>query len=70
VPRGINSEGLRRRGFTAATIAALRRAYRLLYSSNLKLSEAVEQIRVLAETHAELTCLADFVVDSNRSIVR
>jgi UDP-N-acetylglucosamine acyltransferase len=70
VPRGINSEGLRRRGFTAATIAALRRAYRLLYSSNLKLSEAVEQIRVLAETHAELTYLADFVVDSNRSIVR
>lgn len=70
VPRGINTEGLRRRQFSAESIAAIRRAYRLLYLSNLKLGEAVEQIRQLAKTYRELDCLADFVADSNRSIVR
>jgi UDP-N-acetylglucosamine acyltransferase len=70
VPRGINSEGLRRRDFTPEAIAALRRAYRLLYLANLKLADAVAEIRVLAQTHPELVLLADFVADSSRSIVR
>ncbi|MCF7989668.1 MAG: acyl-ACP--UDP-N-acetylglucosamine O-acyltransferase [Thiohalocapsa sp.] len=70
VPRGVNAEGLRRRHFSAELIAAIRRAYRLLYMSGLKLSEALEEIRVLAKTHPELGCLADFVADSSRSIVR
>lgn len=69
-PRGINAEGLRRRQFAAETIAALRRAYRLLYLSQLKLVDAVAQIHELAKTHPELTPLADFVADSSRSIVR
>lgn len=70
VPRGINVEGLRRRQFTPEAIAALRRAYRLLYLANLKLADAVAQIRELARAHPELALLADFVADSNRSIVR
>jgi UDP-N-acetylglucosamine acyltransferase len=70
VPRGINAEGLRRRQFAPETIAALRRAYRLLYLANLKLADAVTQIRALAQAHPELEALADFVADSNRSIVR
>lgn len=70
VPRGVNTEGLRRRQFSAELIAAIRRAYRLLYSSRLKLAEAVEEIRKLSLTHPELACMADFVADSNRSIVR
>jgi UDP-N-acetylglucosamine acyltransferase len=70
VPRGINAEGLRRRQFAPETIAALRRAYRLLYLANLKLADAVTQIRELAQAHPELKALADFVADSNRSIVR
>ncbi|MGD8274684.1 MAG: acyl-ACP--UDP-N-acetylglucosamine O-acyltransferase [Thiohalocapsa sp.] len=69
-PRGINTEGLRRRQFAPDTIAALRRAYRLLYLANLKLTEAVAQIRELAVSHPELMPLADFVADSSRSIVR
>mgnify|MGYP006271010797 CR=1 FL=1 len=69
-PRGINAEGLRRRQFSAEAIAALRRAYRLLYLANLKLVDAVEQIRELAKTQPELAPLADFVADSTRSIVR
>src|SRR5262249_39374516 len=39
-PYGINSEGLKRRGFSAATIGALKRAYRTLYRSKLGLAEA------------------------------
>jgi len=70
VPRGINAEGLRRRQFSAELVAAIRRAYRLLYSSGLKLTEAVEQIREMARTYPELSCMADFVADSSRSIVR
>lgn len=70
VPRGINAEGLRRRQFAPETIAALRRAYRLLYLANLKLADAVTQIRELAQAHPDLEALVNFVADSNRSIVR
>jgi len=43
-PHSINSEGLRRRGFSAQQIATLKQAYRLLYRSGLRLEEAREQI--------------------------
>ncbi|GMV03371.1 MAG: acyl-ACP--UDP-N-acetylglucosamine O-acyltransferase [Burkholderiaceae bacterium] len=42
---GINSEGLRRRGFDAARINAIRRAYRLLYKSGATLQQAREALR-------------------------
>jgi UDP-N-acetylglucosamine acyltransferase len=70
LPRGINSEGLRRRGFPDTAIAAIKRAYRALYLANLKLDEAVVRLRELAETAPEIVPLADFVSDSSRSIVR
>lgn len=70
IPRGINSEGLKRRGFSDETITLIRRAYRLLYTSKLKLADALAAIRELAETCAELTPLADFIANSTRSIVR
>jgi len=70
VPRGINAEGLRRRQFSADRVAAIRRAYRLLYTSKLMLADAIEQIREMAKTFPDLSCMADFVADSSRSIVR
>lgn len=70
VPRGVNSEGLKRRGFDAETIILIRRAYRLLYTSSLKLADALAAIRELSATCQELTPLADFVANSTRSIVR
>jgi UDP-N-acetylglucosamine acyltransferase len=70
VPRGINTEGLRRRQFSAESISAIRRAYRLLYLSGLKLDQAVEAIRALGADHPDVTCMADFVSKSSRSIVR
>lgn len=69
-PYGINSEGLRRRGFEAETIAVIKRAYKLLYMSDLKLAEAVERMRELVATHPPVALLADFVADSPRGIVR
>ena len=69
-PRGINAEGLRRRRFSAQSIHALRRAYRLLYLSNLRLDEALPALRELAEEHAEVAPLVAFVDERARSIVR
>ena len=75
-PRGINTEGLRRRGFDAGVIQAIRRVYRLLYMSNLKLDEAVTEIRELARGQDQnsgaewLIAIADFVAASSRSIIR
>jgi UDP-N-acetylglucosamine acyltransferase len=69
-PKGINSEGLKRRGFDAAQIANIKNAYRLLYRSGLKLAEATAQLRALAAAHPELAPFADFLSNSERSIIR
>ena len=69
-PHGINSEGLRRRGFSDEAIAAIKRAYRALYMAGLKLDEALERLRELAVTVPEVGPLADFVAERNRGIVR
>lgn len=70
IPRGVNSEGLKRRGFSDEAITLIRRAYRLLYTSSLKLSDALAAIRELSGPCPELTHLADFIAKSTRSIVR
>ena len=43
-PHSVNSEGLKRRGYSAEQIRNIRDAYRILYRSQLKLAEATEQI--------------------------
>jgi UDP-N-acetylglucosamine acyltransferase len=69
-PRGINAEGLKRRGYSEEAITLIRRAYRLLYMSSLKLADALAAIRELEGACPELTPLADFIANSSRSIVR
>jgi UDP-N-acetylglucosamine acyltransferase len=69
-PHSINSEGLKRRGFTPAQIRNLRAAYRILYRSELKLAEAVVQLTELAAENAEVQPLLDFIDASTRSLVR
>lgn len=69
-PKGVNSEGLKRRGFAAGQIANIRGAYRLLYRSGLKLAEATEQLRALAADQPELLPFVQFLAASERSIVR
>lgn len=69
VPRTINSEGLKRRGFTVEQILAIKRAFKLLYRQGLTVAEAVEQMREL-NADAELTPFIDFIVSSQRGIIR
>ena len=69
-PHGINSEGLRRRGFSAEAINSIRRAYKTLYKSGLTLEEAKRALRDQAATCGELLVLVDFLDTSKRSIVR
>ena len=69
-PHGINSEGLRRRGFSAEAINNIRRAYKTLYKSGLTLDEARQALREQAATCGELLVLVDFLDTSKRSIVR
>jgi UDP-N-acetylglucosamine acyltransferase len=69
-PRSINSEGLKRRGFTAEQIRNIRNAFRVLYRNGLKLAEAEEQLKVMAQEFPEIQPLVDFLPTSTRSIVR
>ena len=69
-PYGINTEGLRRRGFSAAALAAIKRAYKTLYKSGLTLDQARAQLAEQAQTCAEVGLLSDFLQGSTRGIVR
>jgi len=72
-PHGINSEGLKRRGYAPDTIAGLRRAYKTLYRSGHKLEDAVAAIAAEAQTQgdlAPLTVLSDFLAAPGRGIIR
>jgi UDP-N-acetylglucosamine acyltransferase len=68
-PRGLNLVGMRRAGFTAAQIAALKKAYHLLYRAGLKLEDALARIEAEIGT-AEVAHLAAFVRRSRRGICR
>jgi UDP-N-acetylglucosamine acyltransferase len=69
-PHSVNAEGLKRRGFTAAQILNIRRAYRVLYRSGLKLKAALEELEKAAVTQAEIRPFVEFIKRSERSIVR
>ena len=69
-PHGINSEGLKRRGYSSDGIMAIKRAYKTLYRSGLPLAEARAQIAEAAQAAPELQLFSDFIADSGRGIVR
>ena len=69
-PHGINSEGLRRREFSAEAITQIKRAYKLLYKEKRKLTEAVAALRKLADEWPEIGLMCRFLEQSERSIVR
>ncbi|HEX5392285.1 MAG TPA: acyl-ACP--UDP-N-acetylglucosamine O-acyltransferase [Rhodocyclaceae bacterium] len=69
-PHGINSEGLKRRGFSAAAISGIRRAYKTLYKSGLRLEEAQQAIAGDAESTPELQVLAQFLATPGRGVIR
>jgi len=69
-PYGINSEGLKRRGFSPASINALKRAYRTLYRSGLGLDEAKLELEAQAAEFPEVRLILDFLGRSQRGILR
>jgi len=69
-PHGINSEGLRRRGFDDAAIQRIKRAYKLLYKSGLRRDEAVRALEELAVECPEVGLLSEFLHNSERGIIR
>ncbi len=69
-PHSVNSEGLKRRGFTADQIRNIRRAYRVLYRSGLLLADALRELEKTALEQAEIRPFVEFIKASSRSIVR
>ncbi|RFA34853.1 acyl-ACP--UDP-N-acetylglucosamine O-acyltransferase [Alkalilimnicola ehrlichii] len=69
-PHGINSEGLRRHGKSAEVIRALKRAYKTLYKSGLRLEQAKSSLRDMAGDTEEVSLLVEFLEQSERGIVR
>jgi UDP-N-acetylglucosamine acyltransferase len=69
-PRGINSEGLKRRGFDAPRIAAIKRAYRTVYVAGTPLAKAREKLAEQAQGSADVADLLAFIERSERSLVR
>lgn len=69
-PHGINSEGLKRRGFSSSAIMSIKRAYKTLYKSGLKLEEAQLAIADASEKTVELGLLVEFLAAAGRGIIR
>ena len=68
-PKGLNLVGLRRAGFTATEIRALKQAYKLLYKSGLKLEDALSHIEQESPTEHTQHLVA-FIRSSKRGICR
>jgi UDP-N-acetylglucosamine acyltransferase len=69
-PYGINTFGLRRRGFAQATLDALKRAYKTIYRSGLGADEVRRELQAQARDCPEVQPLLDFLDSSKRGIVR
>ena len=67
---GLNIVGLRRRGFSAELVENIRNAYKLIYSSNLTVNEAVARIKEEIPMSKEIEYIIDFVSNSERGIIR
>ncbi|MEY3038434.1 MAG: UDP-N-acetylglucosamine acyltransferase [Pseudomonadota bacterium] len=69
-PHGINAEGLRRRGFSAESIRALKNAYKTVYRQNLSLSDAIDKLAIEAASEPALDALLSSLRNSTRGIIR
>ena len=68
--KGVNTEGLRRRGYSPEQIQQVRRAYKVLYRSGLPLEEARAKLEEMAEEHEEIVPWIDFLETTEKSFIR
>ncbi|MFT5704081.1 MAG: UDP-N-acetylglucosamine acyltransferase [Shewanella sp.] len=69
IPRGLNSEGMKRRGFSKESQIAVRRAYKTLYRKGHTVEEALVALAEESDDE-QVKLLIDFVANSNRGIIR
>lgn len=69
-PKGINSEGLKRRDFSSEQIRHIKDAYRLVYRKGLKLQDAAQELESRLDAQPELALFVESLRSSERGIVR
>ncbi|MGH1461690.1 MAG: acyl-ACP--UDP-N-acetylglucosamine O-acyltransferase [Neptuniibacter sp.] len=69
-PHGINTEGLKRRGFSKDAIATIRKAYKIVYRNKLTTSQALEELQKLVDDCPEILPLIESIESSSRGIIR
>lgn len=69
-PHGINSVGMERNGITPEDIRLIRKAYKIIYKTNLRLEDAIEKMEDLAGDSKELSDMVSFLRNVNRGILR
>jgi len=68
--KGVNTEGLKRRGYTPEQVQQVRRAYKVLYRSGLSLEEAKAKLQEMADEHEEVQPLVEFLDTTVKSFIR
>lgn len=69
-PYGLNSEGLKRRGFDKTLITEIKRAYKVVYRQGNSVEESVALLTESASEHKEIQAFSDFISSSSRGIIR
>ncbi|MDJ0955946.1 MAG: acyl-ACP--UDP-N-acetylglucosamine O-acyltransferase [Arenicellales bacterium] len=69
-PHGINVKGIKRRGFSEEDITELKKAYKILYRSGLSLNDALDKLRCSGWQTPNVGELIEFILASERGIIR
>lgn len=68
--RGMNFEGMRRRGLSAEAILALRNAYKIVYRKGMMVEQALAELSESAQVFPEVALFRDSIQASKRGITR
>jgi UDP-N-acetylglucosamine acyltransferase len=69
-PFGLNTVGMKRRGYSPDQVLMLRRAYKVIYRKGLTVKNAIEELRAMVVECPEIQMFVDFIQASERGIVR
>ena len=70
IPQGINSEGLKRRGFEKDEVLAIKRAYKVIYRAGNTIEEAIDALETPANDHDGVARMVEFLRHAERGIIR